>query len=252
MHKGIACRDTTFPGGIVNGAAWYSFDGTLKIFLEISPTKIPIILGGMSDYNYAFHGCYELTLEISCCKFPPASELPRLWNENREALLEFVKEAHRGVTGVVLDEDTGSPVAGASLKIIGRDIEFATSHKGEFWRLLLPGNYTLEVKAEGYHPALIDFEVKSYTALPKLTSQKVLLVNVTKPAPTTTTLANTTKQTTIRTTRRTEGLIERKTTTEAKPVFFKQISTRNADASGAAVWYTSQILSTLIAVMLLR
>lgn len=28
MHKGTECHDTSFPGGIVNGAAWYSFDGT--------------------------------------------------------------------------------------------------------------------------------------------------------------------------------------------------------------------------------
>lgn len=40
--------------------------------------------GGMQDYNYIFHGCMELTLEISCCKYPFAKELPKLWDDNRE------------------------------------------------------------------------------------------------------------------------------------------------------------------------
>ena len=29
----------------------------------------------IKDYNYIWHGAMEITLELSCCKFPPASEL---------------------------------------------------------------------------------------------------------------------------------------------------------------------------------
>jgi len=43
--------------------------------------------GGMQDYNYIFHGCMELTLEISCCKYPFAKELPKLWDDNREVYM---------------------------------------------------------------------------------------------------------------------------------------------------------------------
>lgn len=45
--------------------------------------------GGMQDYNYIFHGCMEITLEISCCKYPLAQELPVLWDENREVCIHF-------------------------------------------------------------------------------------------------------------------------------------------------------------------
>lgn len=41
-------------------------------------------LGGMGDYNYAFHGCMELTLELSCCKYPPSRQLPTFWEENKQ------------------------------------------------------------------------------------------------------------------------------------------------------------------------
>lgn len=53
-------------------------------------------------------------------------------------------EAHRGVQGFVLDPNN-VPVERASLKIKGRDVGFQTTKHGEFWRILLPGYYKLEV-----------------------------------------------------------------------------------------------------------
>lgn len=46
-----------------------------------------IISGGMQDYNYFAHGCMELTLEISCCKYPKAKELLNHWNANKDVIL---------------------------------------------------------------------------------------------------------------------------------------------------------------------
>lgn len=112
----------------------------------------------MQDYNYMWYGCMEVTLEISCCKYPPASELPKYWEDNRVALIKFLAEAHRGVHGFVMDEN-GNPVEKASLKIKGRDVGFQTTKYGEFWRILLPGVYKLEVYADGYIPRDVDFMV---------------------------------------------------------------------------------------------
>ena len=70
----------------------------------------------MQDYNYIWHGCMEVTLELSCCKYPPANELPQFWDDNRRSLLQFLGEAHRGVKGFVKDE-RATPIEGAAMKV---------------------------------------------------------------------------------------------------------------------------------------
>ena len=70
----------------------------------------------MQDYNYIWHGCMEVTLELSCCKYPQAVELPKFWDDNRLSLLHFIGEAHKGVKGFVKDENA-VPIEGASMKV---------------------------------------------------------------------------------------------------------------------------------------
>lgn len=67
-------------------------------------------------------------------------------------------ESHRGVQGFVFDIN-GNPIERASLKVKGRDVGFQTTRHGEFWRILLPGVYKLEVFADGYLPREMDFMV---------------------------------------------------------------------------------------------
>lgn len=67
-------------------------------------------------------------------------------------------EAHRGIRGFVMDEN-GNPIEKASLKVKSRDVGFQTTKYGEFWRILLPGIYKIEVYADGYVPQEIEFMV---------------------------------------------------------------------------------------------
>ena len=63
------------------------------------------------------------------------------WRENRDSMLNFLLEVHTGVKGLVVDESQ-EPVANAmvqwdNLKAVN------TTSQGEFWKLLMPGNYTV-------------------------------------------------------------------------------------------------------------
>ncbi|XP_052370388.1 carboxypeptidase M, partial [Oncorhynchus keta] len=134
MHKGDHCYDSKdFKEGITNGYYWYPLPG------------------GMQDYNYVWGQCLEITLELSCCKFPPESDLPGLWDANRAALLAYMQQVHLGVKGQVLDAE-GNPSQNALVEVEGRQnlCPFRTDRHGEYYRLLLPGNYTFRVTFPGH------------------------------------------------------------------------------------------------------
>ena len=44
----------------------------------------------MQDYNYIYHGTMEITVEVSCCKHPPESELEPHWLDNKRVTNEFI------------------------------------------------------------------------------------------------------------------------------------------------------------------
>jgi len=98
MRTGNGCNGDTFPGGITNGAKWYD------------------VPGGMQDYNYVHSNCFEITLELSCCKHPPASTLLQEWMKNKESLLQYMEAVHTGIKGEVIDSDTGNFVQNAAIK----------------------------------------------------------------------------------------------------------------------------------------
>lgn len=63
--------------------------------------------------------------------------------------------AFQGVKGLIYDQE-GKVVPSATLKIKGRDlVSFRSSKYGEYWRILLPGTYTLQVNDENIFPTYL-------------------------------------------------------------------------------------------------
>uniref|UniRef100_A0A8D0CWF9 Carboxypeptidase X, M14 family member 1 n=1 Tax=Sander lucioperca TaxID=283035 RepID=A0A8D0CWF9_SANLU len=128
-------KDFIRYNNIINGAAWHN------------------VPGSMNDFSYLHTNCFEVTVELSCDKFPHASELPIEWENNRESLLVYMEQVHRGIKGVVRDKDTEAGIADAIIKVDDIDHHIRSVTDGDYWRLLNPGEYQVTVSAEGYFPS---------------------------------------------------------------------------------------------------
>merc|ERR1711884_601477 len=104
-------------GGITNGAAWYS------------------VPGGMQDFNYLASNDFEITLELGCDKYPPASSVT---GEGLGGASVHVRNISRTDRHARVEAD------------IRHDV--TTAAGGDYWRLLTDGEYEIIVQAEGYEP----------------------------------------------------------------------------------------------------
>ncbi|XP_004675963.1 PREDICTED: carboxypeptidase M [Condylura cristata] len=155
MKKGDECKNKmNSPNGIINGYSWY-------------PLK-----GGMQDYNYIWAQCFEITLELSCCKYPRAEKLTSFWNDNRASLIEYMKQVHLGVKGQVFDQDK-NPLPNVIVEVEGKNhiCPYRTNKFGEYYLLLLPGSYKINVTVPGHNPYLtkviIPEKPQNFSALKK-------------------------------------------------------------------------------------
>jgi len=122
--------------GITNGYAWYEAQG------------------GRQDFMTYWHGCREVTIEVSTTKMPASSQLPTYWNANRRALHGWLRQALEGVRGIVTSS-AGGPLD-ATVEVVGRDTAqdnsyvFTDPEVGDYHRMLLPGTYALRFTSYGH------------------------------------------------------------------------------------------------------
>ncbi|CAL8304319.1 unnamed protein product [Lota lota] len=124
-------EDFAKEDGTINGASWHT------------------AAGSMNDFSYLHTNCLELSMYVGCDKFPHESELPEEWENNRESLLVFMEQVHRGIKGVVKDL-RGQGIANAVISVEGISHDIRTATDGDYWRLLNPGEYQVTARADGY------------------------------------------------------------------------------------------------------
>ncbi|XP_061107560.1 probable carboxypeptidase X1 isoform X1 [Conger conger] len=129
---------------IINGANWHT------------------VPGSMNDFSYLHTNCFEVTVELSCDKFPHASELSIEWENNKESLLIYMEQVHRGIKGLVMDKDTRVGIADAIIQVDDIDHHMRSAAGGDYWRLLNPGEYEVTASAEGYYPVTQRCRVEYY------------------------------------------------------------------------------------------
>uniref|UniRef100_A0A4W6CAN9 Carboxypeptidase X, M14 family member 1 n=1 Tax=Lates calcarifer TaxID=8187 RepID=A0A4W6CAN9_LATCA len=148
-------KDFLRHNNIINGADWHN------------------VPGSMNDFSYLHTNCFEVTVELSCDKFPHASELPIEWENNRESLLVYMEQVHRGIKGVVRDKDTEAGIADAIIKVDDIDHHIRSVADGDYWRLAegyFPSSRTCQVMYDHY-PTICDFRL---TKMPKQRLKDIL------------------------------------------------------------------------------
>ena len=118
-----------FSRGITNGADWY------------------VLYGGMQDWSYIWHNDLQITVELSDSKWPSYSQIPGFYTSNRDSMLRYMELVHQGAGVKLANRAAAGRVEvlnaqGASLGTYG-------FQRGEFYKVLPPGNYTFKVEAEG-------------------------------------------------------------------------------------------------------
>ncbi|XP_063720735.1 carboxypeptidase D-like [Symsagittifera roscoffensis] len=148
--EAVCSGDKPFTDGITNGADWY---------------PVP---GGMQDYNYDTSNCYEITLELGCNKYPKKDDMWMYWYQNKDALINYINAVHMGIKGFIVDQEE-KPMKGVQITVkdmntdakLPMECHAVTSTEfGDYFRLLLDGDYQVKFELESYETVQKEVSVK--------------------------------------------------------------------------------------------
>jgi hypothetical protein len=119
---------TEFPGGITNGAEWY------------------IVKGGMQDWSYIWHNDLQITVELSHLKWPSYSKIPQFYKDNRDSMIYFMKEVHRGAGFKFVRPHVSGTVEISQVSPVSKSYGSFAFNGSEFYKVMPEGEYLYTIK----------------------------------------------------------------------------------------------------------
>jgi len=133
---------TEFPGGITNGAAWY------------------VVKGGMQDWSYVWHNDLQITVELSHQKWPDYSEIPNFYKNNRDSMVYFMREVHRGAGFKTLRPNISGVVEITQNAPQSKKMGSFAFKGSEFYKVMPEGDYTFKITEKNRSPRTISVTVE--------------------------------------------------------------------------------------------
>nr|NQU90344.1 succinylglutamate desuccinylase/aspartoacylase family protein [Bacteroidota bacterium] len=111
--------------------------------------------GSTAEALYGVMGSHGIVMELSSDKQPPASQLGYYFGINLEPMIKMIEYAGYGIEGTITDAETSDPVAAAVF--IGNTLPcYSDPEVGDFHKFIMPGTYSIIVRANGYQTKLVE------------------------------------------------------------------------------------------------
>jgi hypothetical protein len=137
-----------FQGGVTNGAAWY------------------VVRGGMQDWSYVWHNDLQITIELSHQKWPPFSEIPSFYKDNRDSMVHFMKQVHHGAGFKISRPAVEGSVEITQLSPTRRGMGSYAFKGSEFYKVMPQGEYSFSVKEKNGNLKTLTVRVEKDTIRP--------------------------------------------------------------------------------------
>lgn len=136
-------HQANFNHGLTYGYEWYPVNG------------------GINDWFNFFRRSLHSVIEVSVTKWPSASQLPKFWEDNREAMLTYLMHGLRGVHLEVRDAQ-GNLVSRPTIKIAAYPKRPVTFDTGYVHRIAGAGTHSVEISAAGFAAKSLSVDAQNF------------------------------------------------------------------------------------------